>query len=166
MIDLFEEYIQLPIIISDFVKGFEQSDEDKKKSELDKLIYGEDHQEKNKYPRYIISTLEVPYRDFSHVYDMWRPKEGSFENAMEKRFDACIVVFHNRGPFLVAMTKEKFKQHMNSFAEKFQLSEEQKLKAMEDKALELQSAIEEELSKKYPGMKLKLLQYKKPEENE
>jgi hypothetical protein len=59
-----------------------------------------------------------PYYDFIGVEDRWLPTKESLDNAMDGRFDACIVRFSGMSPFLVPWTRGKFLKELKKFTDR------------------------------------------------
>ena len=66
----------------------------------------------------IIGEASMPYYDFHSVTDRWMPTDESLNNALNKKFDACGVIFSNAGTYIVPWTKEKFKKEFSKFLAK------------------------------------------------
>ena len=60
----------------------------------------------------------IPYYDFISVSDRWLPTDKSLQNAMERKFDACGVLFAHSGTFIVPWSKERFKKELEKFIKK------------------------------------------------
>jgi len=77
----------------------------------------------------IIGQSECPYYDFISVTDRWLPTEESFQNALNRKFDACGVLFANSGTFICPWPREKFKKELKKFIDK-QPKEDDEIKVM------------------------------------
>jgi hypothetical protein len=106
-----KELFKFPIILID------GSVEDKKMKDSEMLGLPLDDSE----PDIIYAEAECPYYDFLSVSDRWLPTEESFQNAKKGIFDACNVIFLNSGGFIVPMSKEEFRESLESFIEGFEI---------------------------------------------
>lgn len=68
----------------------------------------------------VFGEAEYPYYDFVGISDRWLPTKESFEKALEKDFDACLVTFQHIGNQLVPWSKAKFKKEFSNFTKKFE----------------------------------------------
>jgi hypothetical protein len=100
-----KELFKFPIILID------GSMEDKKMKDSEILGLSLEDDE----PDIIYAEAECPYYDFLSISDRWLPTEESFQNAKKGIFDACNVVFLNSGAFVVPMSKEEFREALDSF---------------------------------------------------
>jgi hypothetical protein len=100
-----KELFKFPIILID------GSMEDKKMKDSEILGLSLEDDE----PDIIYAEAECPYYDFLSISDRWLPTEESFQNAKKGIFDACNVVFLNSGAFVVPMSKEEFREALESF---------------------------------------------------
>lgn len=57
----------------------------------------------------------IPYYDFISISDRWLPTDESLQNALERKFDACGVIFAHSGTYIVPWNKEKFLQKLKKF---------------------------------------------------
>ena len=133
---MFEKHIKFPVILVDGA----QADSQFEKNESMGL-------EGETYPEYVIGEAEVPYDDYSHIVDLWKPSLDSYDKARDKIFDCCLVYFQTCGTYMVPMNKEKFKKKLEAFAKQYQLSYKEKLVDMSKK-------LEESLQEKYPDIKI------------
>src|SRR5688572_24942847 len=67
----------------------------------------------------VFGEAEYPYYDFIGISDRWLPTKDSFERALDKDFDACLVTFQHIGNQLVPWSKAKFKKEYSEFCKKF-----------------------------------------------
>ena len=65
----------------------------------------------------VYGEASYPYYHFVGFEDRWLPTQRSLARALKQKFDACIVRFDNIGQFLVPMSKDKFAEQLELFAE-------------------------------------------------
>ena len=101
-----EDLFTFPIVMVD--------GENEERKEKEKNLYGE--QEGPEYD-IVYGEAAYPYYDFVGFEDRWLPTQRSLQRALKQKFDACIVRFQNIGQFLVPMSKDKFRETIEAFAE-------------------------------------------------
>ena len=116
-----DDLFTFPIVMVD---GENEEKKEKEQERFGDLIPGK---EKDPIEYDIVyGEASYPYFDFVGFEDRWLPTQRSLHRALKQKFDACIVRFANIGQFLVPMTKEKFKEMINEFAQTREKGEEEK----------------------------------------
>lgn len=107
---LTDDLFTFPIVMVD------GENEERKESEKDK--YGNIPGKDSDPVEYdiIYGEASYPYFAFQGFEDRWLPTQRSLKRALGQKFDACIVRFENIGQFLVPMSKEKFRESIDAFA--------------------------------------------------
>lgn len=94
-----------------------------KNKEQDELLGLKKNEEEDEEDYDIVfGEAEYPYWDFIGIEDRWLPSKESLEQALQGKFDACIVRFLHAGQILVPWSKSKFKKELRKFAEAYELA--------------------------------------------
>ena len=125
------------------------------KSAEDRLLGRVSNDEPTEYDM-IFGEAEYPYFDFVGIEDRWLPSKESVENAIDGKFDACIVRFASVGQLLVPWSRKKFKAEIAKFAEQYEA--EKAAKESEKREIRVITLTPQQLEG--------IMQTQKPDENE
>lgn len=90
--------------------------ENEERKERENNLFGQTEAEEPEYD-IVYGEASYPYYDFKGCEDRWLPTKRSLQKALKQKFDACIVRFVDAGQFLVPMSKEKFRETWEEFAQ-------------------------------------------------
>lgn len=113
---MLDELFTFPIIMID---GDNEEKKIKDKEKFGSLPNQEDAEEEYDM---VFGEAEYPYWDFIGLEDRWLPSSGSFQKALDGKFDGCIVRFLHAGQLLVPWTKRKFKAELLKFQQEYEVA--------------------------------------------